>query len=85
MAVVAARSSSGDRYPGRKPAGNRKPMPKRSGGQQARLWLLSLAGAVPGAIVVYLTDSFLRGAAVFLAVVIVLGFVLYLYEKRKQQ
>jgi hypothetical protein len=35
--------------------------------------------------VVYLTDSFLRGAAVFLGVVIVLGFFLYLYEKRKRQ
>jgi F0F1-type ATP synthase assembly protein I len=60
-------------------------MPQRSAGQQARLWLLSLCGAVPGAIVVYLTDSFLQGAAVFLAVVVVLGFLLHLYEKRKHQ
>lgn len=60
-------------------------MPKRSPAQTGRLWLLSLCGAVPGAIVVYLTDSFLKGAAVFLAVVIVLGFLLHLYEKSKQQ
>jgi|GEM_PF-4741568 hypothetical protein len=60
-------------------------MPRRSGAQQARLWILSLCGAVPGAVVVYLTDSFWSGAGVFLAVVIVLGVLLYLYEKRKQQ
>ncbi len=60
-------------------------MPQRSRGQQARLWLLSLGGAVPGAVVVYLTDSFWTGAAVFVAVVVVFGFLLHLYEKRKQQ
>lgn len=60
-------------------------MPQRSAGQQTRLWLLSLCGAVPGAVVVYLTDSFWAGAGIFLAVVIVLGFLLYLFEKRKQQ
>ncbi|QGN35102.1 hypothetical protein [Microlunatus sp. Gsoil 973] len=60
-------------------------MPRRSGAQQARLWILSLCGAVPGAVVVYLTDSFWAGAGVFLAVVVVLGLLLYLYEKRKQR
>lgn len=60
-------------------------MPQRSAGQQTRLWLLSLCGAVPGAVVVYLTDSFWAGAGIFLAVVIVLGFLLYLFEKRKRQ
>lgn len=60
-------------------------MPQRTPAQTARLWLLSLCGAVPGAIVVYVTQSFFAGAGVFLAVVIVLGFLLYLYEKRKQQ
>jgi F0F1-type ATP synthase assembly protein I len=60
-------------------------MPQRSPGQQARLWLLSLCGAVPGALVVYLTDSFWAGAGAFLAVVLVLGILLHLYEKRKQQ
>ena len=60
-------------------------MPQRSTGQQARLWILSLCGAVPGAVVVYLTQNFWIGAGVFLGVVIVLGFILYQYEKRKQQ
>lgn len=60
-------------------------MPQRSAGQQTRLWLVSLCGAVPGAIVVYLTRSFWTGAGVFLAVVIVLGALLYFFEKRKQQ
>ena len=60
-------------------------MPQRSTGQQARLWILSLCGAVPGAAVVYLTQNFWIGAGVFLGVVIVLGFILYQYEKRKQQ
>lgn len=60
-------------------------MPQRSRNQQLRLWVLSLCGAVPGAVVVYLTDSFWSGAGVFLAVVIVLGLLLYLFEKRKQQ
>lgn len=60
-------------------------MPQRTPAQTARLWIISLCGAVPGAVVVHLTDSFLAGAATFLAVVIVLGFVVHLYEKRKQQ
>ena len=75
--------------PGRYPKGSRpndrKQLPNRSSGQQARLWLLSLCGAVPGAIVVYLTKSFWTGAGVFLLVVIVLGLLLYIFEKRKQQ
>lgn len=74
--------------PARYPKGSRpgrKQMPQRSTGQQARLWLLSLCGAVPGAVVVYLTRSFWTGAGVFLAVVIVLGLLLYLFEKRKQR
>lgn len=79
---MAKKSESRGRYPQRP---DRSKMPQRSAGQQARLWVLSLSGAVPGAVVVYLTDSFLAGAAVFLAVVIVLGFLLYQYEKRKQQ
>jgi cyanate permease len=60
-------------------------MPKRTPAQTGRLWLLSLCGAVPGAIVVYLTESFWKGAVVCLAVVLVLGFFLRMYEKRKQQ
>ncbi|SDT00173.1 hypothetical protein SAMN04489812_3788 [Microlunatus soli] len=60
-------------------------MPQRTPAQTARLWIVSLCGAVPGAVVVWLTDSYLAGAAVFLAVVIVLGFGIHLYEKRKQQ
>jgi hypothetical protein len=44
-----------------------------------------LCGAVPGAIVVYLANNFFAGAAVFLAIVMVLGFGVYQYEKRKKQ
>ena len=73
------------RYPQKNPPGGRRPMPQRTPGQQARLWLVSLCGAVPGAVVVYLTDSYWAGAGVFLAVVVVLGILLRLYEKRKQQ
>jgi hypothetical protein len=64
---------------------DRSATPRRSAGQQARLWLLSLCGAVPGAIAVYLTNDYWVGAWVFLAVVIVLGILLYAYEKRKKQ
>lgn len=60
-------------------------MPQRTPAQTARLWIVSLCGAVPGAIVVYLTQNFFAGAGVFLGVVIVLGFIIHLYEKRKQQ
>jgi F0F1-type ATP synthase assembly protein I len=74
------KSQTPSRYPR-----DRKPMPKRTPAQTARLWQLSLCGAVPGAVVVYLTDSFVKGAAVCLAVVIVLGFILRQYEKSKQK
>lgn len=60
-------------------------MPQRTPAQQARLWVISLCGAVPGAVVVYLTHSYWIGAAVFLAIVVILGIGFHLYEKRKQQ
>lgn len=60
-------------------------MPERTKWQTARLWIISLCGAVPGTIVVYLTQNYFAGAAVFLAVVMVLGFGVYLYGKRKKQ
>lgn len=78
-------NSAPTRYPKGSNAGGRTPTPERTRGQQARLWLLSLCGAVPGAIVVYLTKSYWVGAAAFLVVVMVLGFLLYLFEKRKQR
>jgi len=76
-------ATAAPRYPKGAPAD--RPPQKRSAGQQARLWLLSLCGAVPGAIVVYLTNSFWVGAWVFLAVVIVLGFALLLFERWKRR
>jgi hypothetical protein len=85
LADVGTNRQPPGRYPRNNQPGGRRQMPQRSGGQQARLWLLSLCGAVPGAVVVYLTDSFWAGAGIFLAVVVVGGFLLYLYEKRKQQ
>lgn len=57
-------------------------MPQRTPGQQIRLWLLSLCCALPGAIVVYATQSFWTGAGVFLVLAVVLGVVLALVEKR---
>ncbi|WP_188898315.1 hypothetical protein [Microlunatus endophyticus] len=79
-----ATTKTATRYPKGVPA-DRSATPRRSVGQQARLWLLSLCGAVPGAIAVYLTNDYWVGAWVFLAVVIVLGILLYAYEKRKKQ
>lgn len=57
-------------------------MPERTRGQQIRLWLLALCCALPGAIVVYFTQNFWKGAGVFLALVVVLGILLHLLEKR---
>jgi hypothetical protein len=76
------------RYPGRnQPGSRRNQMPQRSGAQQVRLWILSLCCALPAAILVYFTQSFWPGAALFVMLAIVLGFGLHLLEKhlaRKQ-
>lgn len=71
------------RYPKGAPAD--RPPQKRTAAQQARLWIVSLCGAVPGAVVVYLTNDYWVGAWVFLAIVIVLGFAIFLYEKLKKR
>lgn len=50
--------------------------------QQGRLWLLALVSATSGAITVWRSGSVYTGTAVFLAVLVVLGPLLYVYEKK---
>lgn len=57
-------------------------MPQRSRGQQIRLWVMSLCCALPGAIMVYVTQSFWKGAGLFLVLAVVLGVALFLVEKQ---
>lgn len=52
--------------------------------QQARLWLLSLVCAIAGATTVYRTDSLWSGVAVFLLFLVVLGPLLWLYERSRR-
>ena len=53
--------------------------------QQARLWLLSLVCATAGAITVYRTDSLRQGIVVFLLFLVVLGPLLWLYERSRRR
>lgn len=52
--------------------------------QQGRLWGLSLVCAVIGACVVWQTDSLLPGIGAFLISLVVLGPILYVYERRRR-
>lgn len=70
------------RYPGRNQPGGKKQLPQRSAGQLVRLWVLALCCALPSAIVVYVTQSFWKGAGVFLVLVVVLGLLLHQVEKQ---
>ena len=51
--------------------------------QQGRLWLLALISATTGAITVWRSGSVYTGTAAFVAVLVVLGPVLYIYEKKR--
>ena len=56
---------------------------RRQLAQQARLWLLALVCATVGAVVVARTDRLAPGVLAFLAALVVLGPLLWLYEKRR--
>ena len=51
--------------------------------KELRLWLLSLVCASIGAATIWATDSLGIGVLVFLASAVVLGPLLWLYEKRR--
>ena len=60
------------------------PQRKQELAKEGRLWLLALVCAVAGAITVSITDSLGPGVLVFLASVVVLGPVLWAYEKHRR-
>jgi hypothetical protein len=51
--------------------------------KQARLWTLSLVCATVGAVTVWRTDQLLPGIGAFLLTLVVLGSILYAYERRR--
>ncbi|GAA3570263.1 hypothetical protein GCM10022197_28340 [Microlunatus spumicola] len=53
-------------------------------GQTARLWLLGLPCAAAGSYVVWRTDSVPAGILAFLVALVVLGPVLWIYERRRR-
>jgi hypothetical protein len=53
--------------------------------KEARLYLLALLCASGGALTVYLTNRFVSGVFVFLLCVLVLGGLLYQFEKRHRR
>ena len=55
---------------------------RREVAQQGRLWLLALVCASVGALTVWRTDSVYVGTGAFLLTLLVLGPVLYVYERR---
>ncbi len=59
------------------------PQTRRQLAKQGRLWLLSLVCAVAGTATIVATDSLGRGVAAFLIAVLVLGPLLWLYERRR--
>lgn len=79
---MGANRPPASRYPRGSQPGGRKQTPQRTRGQQVRLWVLSLCCALPGAVMVYVTQSFWKGAGLFLLLAIVLGFVLVVVEKQ---
>lgn len=52
--------------------------------QQARLWGMSLICAVVGTVAIVRTNSLLIGIYAFLLSLVILGPLLYLYEKRRK-
>jgi hypothetical protein len=57
---------------------------RREIAREGRLWLLSLVCALVGAITVWRTDSLTSGIFAFLVSLLVLGPVLWWYEKRRR-
>ena len=59
------------------------PKTRRQLAKQGRLWLMSLVCATAGAVTIQRTASLAIGVAVFLACVVVLGPLLWIYEKKR--
>ena len=53
--------------------------------KEGRLWILGLLCAVPGAFVAERTQDWWAGAVVFLGCFVVLGPLLWIYERRKKR
>ncbi|MGI8459959.1 MAG: hypothetical protein ACR2LI_17835 [Propionibacteriaceae bacterium] len=60
------------------------PETRRQIAKQGRLWLLSLLCAIAGTVTIVQTGSLARGVAGFLVAVLVLGPLLWLYERRRR-
>jgi hypothetical protein len=60
------------------------PETRRQLAKQGRLWLLSLVCAAAGAVTIQRTASLAIGVAVFLGCVVVLGPLLWIYEKKRR-
>ena len=59
------------------------PDQRRQLAKQARLWTLSLICASVGAVAVWRTDNLVAGILAFAGCAAVLGFALWLYERRR--
>jgi hypothetical protein len=57
---------------------------RRQLAKQGRLWLMSLVCATAGAVTIQRTASLAIGVVVFLGCVVVLGPVLWIYEKKRR-
>ena len=57
---------------------------RRDLAKQGRLWGLSLVCATVGAVTVWRTDELLPGIGAFLITLVVLGSILYAYERRRR-
>jgi len=57
---------------------------RRDLAKQGRLWGLSLVCATVGAVTVWRTDELLPGIGAFLVTLVVLGSLLYAYERRRR-
>jgi len=57
---------------------------RRDLAKQGRLWGLSLVCATVGAVTVWRTDELLPGIGAFLIALVVLGSLLYAYERRRR-
>ena len=60
------------------------PGTRRQLAKQGRLWLMSLVCATAGAATIQRTASLAIGVAVFLGCVVVLGPLLWIYEKKRR-
>ena len=60
------------------------PETRRQLAKQGRLWLMSLVCATAGAVTIQQTASLAIGVAVFLCCVVVLGPLLWIYERKRR-